>query len=106
MGKRQGESIYNINNIVIHTSVAKIEKLQYKDIITPRYSTQLPPQEFCIHTHTQTHKHTPDMAKKQNGSQNYPYSWRVTDPSSAIHEETEDEEGQVEPGTFGASVCS
>ncbi|GLD59955.1 KAT8 regulatory NSL complex subunit 1-like protein [Lates japonicus] len=35
--KRQGESVYNINNIVIPMSVAKVEKLQYKDILTPRW---------------------------------------------------------------------
>lgn len=55
------------------------------------------------HTHTQTHSW---YDKKQNGSQKYLYSWRVTDPSSAIDKETEDEEGQVEPGTFGTPVCS
>lgn len=60
MGKRQEESIYNINNIVIHALAAKIEKLQYKDIITPRYGAQLPPEEFpaiykCKHRHTHTH---------------------------------------------------
>ncbi|KAG7234062.1 hypothetical protein INR49_005956, partial [Caranx melampygus] len=35
--KRQGESVYNINNIVIPLSLAKVEKLQYKDILTPRW---------------------------------------------------------------------
>ncbi|XP_051259897.1 KAT8 regulatory NSL complex subunit 1-like protein [Dicentrarchus labrax] len=35
--KRQGESVYNINNIVIPMSVAKVEKLQYKDILTPSW---------------------------------------------------------------------
>ncbi|XP_071314763.1 KAT8 regulatory NSL complex subunit 1-like protein isoform X2 [Trachinotus anak] len=35
--KRQGESVYNINNIVIPMSLAKVEKLQYKDILTPRW---------------------------------------------------------------------
>lgn len=71
MGKRQGESIYNINNIVIHTLVAKIEKLQYKDIITPRYGAQLPPKQFrTVFTHIQTHKHTPDMAKNKTDRKN------------------------------------
>lgn len=60
MGKRQGESIYNINNIVIHTLVAKIEKLQYKDIITPRYGAAPRGVSDSIHTRT----HTPDMANK------------------------------------------
>ncbi|XP_034430351.1 KAT8 regulatory NSL complex subunit 1-like protein isoform X3 [Hippoglossus hippoglossus] len=35
--KRQGESVYNINNIVIPMSLTKVEKLQYKDILTPRW---------------------------------------------------------------------
>ncbi|KAA8588272.1 hypothetical protein FQN60_001466 [Etheostoma spectabile] len=35
--KRQGESKYNINNIVIPMSLAKVEKLQYKDILTPSW---------------------------------------------------------------------
>uniref|UniRef100_UPI0037E8585B KAT8 regulatory NSL complex subunit 1-like protein n=1 Tax=Semicossyphus pulcher TaxID=241346 RepID=UPI0037E8585B len=35
--KRQGESVYNINNIVIPMSSAKVEKLQYKDILTPSW---------------------------------------------------------------------
>ncbi|XP_070832606.1 KAT8 regulatory NSL complex subunit 1-like protein isoform X1 [Chaetodon trifascialis] len=35
--KRQGESVYNINNVVIPMSVAKVEKLQYKDILTPSW---------------------------------------------------------------------
>lgn len=65
MGKRQGESIYNINNIVIHTSVAKIEKLQYKDIITPRYGAQYSRTVF-----THTHKHTPDMTKNKMDHKN------------------------------------
>lgn len=71
MGKRQGESIYNINNIVIHTLVAKIEKLQYKDIITPRYEAQLPPKEFrTVFTHILTNKRTPDMAKNKTDRKN------------------------------------
>ncbi|KAG7241656.1 hypothetical protein INR49_025121 [Caranx melampygus] len=39
--KRQGESVYNINNIVIPLSLAKVEKLQYKDILTPRSGSRL-----------------------------------------------------------------
>ncbi|XP_060910181.1 KAT8 regulatory NSL complex subunit 1-like protein isoform X1 [Labrus mixtus] len=35
--KRQGESVYNINNIVIPMSLSKVEKLQYKDILTPSW---------------------------------------------------------------------
>uniref|UniRef100_A0A3Q1G1M3 KAT8 regulatory NSL complex subunit 1-like protein n=1 Tax=Acanthochromis polyacanthus TaxID=80966 RepID=A0A3Q1G1M3_9TELE len=35
--KRQGESVYNINNIVIPMSLTKVEKLQYKDILTPSW---------------------------------------------------------------------
>ncbi|XP_037345081.2 KAT8 regulatory NSL complex subunit 1-like protein isoform X2 [Pungitius pungitius] len=35
--KRQGESVYNIDNIVIPMSLAKVEKLQYKDILTPSW---------------------------------------------------------------------
>ncbi|XP_033990458.1 LOW QUALITY PROTEIN: KAT8 regulatory NSL complex subunit 1-like protein [Trematomus bernacchii] len=35
--RRQGESVYNINNIVIPMSLAKVEKLQYKDILTPSW---------------------------------------------------------------------
>ncbi|XP_008289047.1 KAT8 regulatory NSL complex subunit 1-like protein [Stegastes partitus] len=35
--KRQGESVYNINNIVIPMSLTKVEKLQYKDIQTPSW---------------------------------------------------------------------
>ncbi|KAF0026258.1 hypothetical protein F2P81_020995 [Scophthalmus maximus] len=34
--RRQGESVFNINNIVIPMSLAKVEKLQYKNILTPR----------------------------------------------------------------------
>ncbi|KAK2839652.1 hypothetical protein Q5P01_013392 [Channa striata] len=37
--KRQGENVYNINNIFIPTSVATVEKLQYKDIVTPSWRT-------------------------------------------------------------------
>lgn len=106
MGKRRGESIYNINNIVIHTLVAKKEKLQYKDIITPRYGSTASPRGilYCIHTHTYTNtfliwQQTKRIAK-------YLYSWRVSDPSSVNRKEMEDEEGQVEPGNFGALVCS
>ena len=38
--KRRGESAYDINNIVIPYSMAaatRVERLQYKEIITPRY---------------------------------------------------------------------
>ncbi|XP_059199029.1 KAT8 regulatory NSL complex subunit 1-like protein [Centropristis striata] len=35
--KRQGESVFNINNIVIPVSLTKVEKLQYKDILTPSW---------------------------------------------------------------------
>ncbi|XP_074550440.1 KAT8 regulatory NSL complex subunit 1-like protein isoform X2 [Halichoeres trimaculatus] len=35
--KRQGESVFNINNIVIPMSLTKVEKLQYKDILTPSW---------------------------------------------------------------------
>ncbi|KAI3356135.1 hypothetical protein L3Q82_017392, partial [Scortum barcoo] len=35
--KRQGESVYNIDNIVIPMSLSKVEKLQYKDILTPSW---------------------------------------------------------------------
>ncbi|KAM8748547.1 KAT8 regulatory NSL complex subunit 1-like protein isoform 2-T2 [Acanthopagrus schlegelii] len=35
--KRQGVSEYNINNIVIPMTAAKVEKLQYKDILTPSW---------------------------------------------------------------------
>ncbi len=38
--------MYNINNIVIPMSAAKVEKLQYKDILTPRYETKLPVREM------------------------------------------------------------
>lgn len=37
VSKRQGESVYNINNIVIPMSLTKVEKLQYKDILTPSW---------------------------------------------------------------------
>ncbi|TMS06107.1 KAT8 regulatory NSL complex subunit 1-like protein [Larimichthys crocea] len=33
----KGESVYNINNVVIPMSAAKVEKLQYKDILTPSW---------------------------------------------------------------------
>ncbi|XP_017279292.1 KAT8 regulatory NSL complex subunit 1-like protein isoform X2 [Kryptolebias marmoratus] len=35
--KRQRDSMYNINNIVIPASLCKVEKLQYKDILTPSW---------------------------------------------------------------------
>lgn len=38
--RRRGESSFDINNIVIPMSVAattRVEKLQYKEILTPRY---------------------------------------------------------------------
>ncbi|KAM9343095.1 KAT8 regulatory NSL complex subunit 1-like protein isoform 2-T2 [Pholidichthys leucotaenia] len=35
--KRQNESVYNIDNIVIPASLAKIEKLTYKDILIPSW---------------------------------------------------------------------
>lgn len=38
--KRRGESAYDINNIVIPFSMAssiRVEKLQYKEIVTPKY---------------------------------------------------------------------
>lgn len=86
MGKRQGESVYNINNILIHTSAAKAEKLQYKDIMTPRYGAQSP--EDITHTH-----------RHRNVTKKYHlHSWRVTEPSSLSSKEMEDEEGQVGPG--------
>ncbi|XP_066497515.1 KAT8 regulatory NSL complex subunit 1-like protein isoform X2 [Hoplias malabaricus] len=40
--RRNGESVYNINNIVIPMSLAastKVEKPQYKDIVTPSWKT-------------------------------------------------------------------
>lgn len=46
MGKRRGESVYNINNIVLHMLAAKMEKLQYKVIMTPRYGAQLSQEEL------------------------------------------------------------
>lgn len=39
--RRRGESSFDINNIVIPMSVAattRVEKLQYKEILTPRYA--------------------------------------------------------------------
>lgn len=41
--RRRGESSFDINNIVIPMSVAattRVEKLQYKEILTPRYVPQ------------------------------------------------------------------
>ncbi|XP_068185502.1 KAT8 regulatory NSL complex subunit 1-like protein isoform X2 [Antennarius striatus] len=35
--KRKGVSVCNINSVVIPLSVAKVEKLQYKDILTPSW---------------------------------------------------------------------
>ncbi|XP_061580492.1 KAT8 regulatory NSL complex subunit 1-like protein isoform X2 [Cololabis saira] len=35
--KRQRESVYNINNVIIPVMPAKVEKLQYKDILTPSW---------------------------------------------------------------------
>ncbi|KAM6934509.1 KAT8 regulatory NSL complex subunit 1-like protein [Xenentodon cancila] len=35
--KRQGDSVYNINNIVIPVALSKVEKLHYKDILTPSW---------------------------------------------------------------------
>ncbi|XP_030614124.1 KAT8 regulatory NSL complex subunit 1-like protein isoform X1 [Archocentrus centrarchus] len=35
--RRQGESVYNINNIVIPMPLAKVEKLQYKEILIPSW---------------------------------------------------------------------
>ncbi|XP_077947490.1 KAT8 regulatory NSL complex subunit 1-like protein isoform X5 [Gasterosteus aculeatus] len=35
--KRQGESVYSIDNIVIPMALAKVEKLPYKDILTPSW---------------------------------------------------------------------
>ncbi|XP_053295864.1 KAT8 regulatory NSL complex subunit 1-like protein isoform X2 [Pleuronectes platessa] len=35
--KRQGGSVYKINNIVLPMSLTKVEKLLYKDILTPRW---------------------------------------------------------------------
>ncbi|KAM4558841.1 KAT8 regulatory NSL complex subunit 1-like protein [Odontesthes bonariensis] len=35
--KRQGDSVYNINDIVIPMTLSKVEKLQYKDILTPSW---------------------------------------------------------------------
>ena len=38
--RKRAESAYDINNIVIPYSVAastRVEKLQYKEIVTPRY---------------------------------------------------------------------
>lgn len=38
LGRRcSGESLFNISNVVIPSSGAKVEKLQYKDIVTPRW---------------------------------------------------------------------
>lgn len=38
--------MYNINNVVIPSSGAKVEKLQYKDIVTPRYGAETPLKEL------------------------------------------------------------
>ncbi|KAM9710281.1 KAT8 regulatory NSL complex subunit 1-like protein isoform 1-T1 [Menidia menidia] len=35
--RRQGDSLYNINDIVIPMPLSKVEKLQYKDILTPSW---------------------------------------------------------------------
>ncbi|XP_055004846.1 KAT8 regulatory NSL complex subunit 1-like protein [Boleophthalmus pectinirostris] len=35
--RRYGESVFNINNIVIPACLPKVEKLQYKDILTPSW---------------------------------------------------------------------
>ncbi|KAK7939628.1 hypothetical protein WMY93_002954 [Mugilogobius chulae] len=35
--RRHGESVFNIDNIVIPASLTKVEKLQYKDILTPSW---------------------------------------------------------------------
>lgn len=79
---------------------AKMEKLQYKVIMTPRYGAQLSQEEFSTAV---TRKNTLLIGRKteQNGTETSLYSWRVSDPSSLIHKETEDEDGQVAPGAFG-----
>uniref|UniRef100_A0AAV2K455 PEHE domain-containing protein n=1 Tax=Knipowitschia caucasica TaxID=637954 RepID=A0AAV2K455_KNICA len=35
--RRHGKRVFNIDNVVIPASLAKVEKLQYKDILTPRW---------------------------------------------------------------------
>lgn len=37
--------MYSIDNIVIPMALAKVEKLPYKDILTPRCGTKRPPVE-------------------------------------------------------------
>ena len=56
--RRRGESSFDINNIVIPMSVAattRVEKLQYKEILTPRSVLQI---------HTPTHVHTYTIMKR------------------------------------------
>ncbi|CAN9497869.1 unnamed protein product [Ophioblennius macclurei] len=36
-GRHERESMYNINSVVMPMSLTKVEKLQYKDILTPRW---------------------------------------------------------------------
>lgn len=64
-------------------------------------------RSFVQYSHRNAHTHS-WYGKKQNGSQKYLSSWRVTDPSSVIDKETEEEEeeGQVEPQAFGLSGYS
>ncbi|CAB1328704.1 unnamed protein product [Coregonus sp. 'balchen'] len=74
--RRQGESVYNIDNIVIPMALAattKVEKLQYKDIITPSSS---PYTLSC--------------------SSLRPYSWRVVDNAPLEERERQEEEEEEE----------
>ncbi|XP_075896124.1 KAT8 regulatory NSL complex subunit 1-like protein isoform X2 [Nelusetta ayraudi] len=55
--KCPGESVYNINNVVIPSSGAKVEKLQYKDIVTPRWRV--------VDTSLLTHNHSEGAVKEE-----------------------------------------
>ncbi|XP_028249292.1 KAT8 regulatory NSL complex subunit 1-like protein isoform X2 [Parambassis ranga] len=59
--KRQGESVYNINNILIPISLAKVEKLQYKDITTPNWRV--------VDTKSQTETEAKNLEKENEEKQ-------------------------------------
>ncbi|XP_029981696.1 KAT8 regulatory NSL complex subunit 1-like protein isoform X2 [Sphaeramia orbicularis] len=46
--RRQGQNMFNINNVVIPMSLTKVEKLQYKDILTP--SWRVVDTQFLVRT--------------------------------------------------------
>lgn len=103
--RRQGESMFNIDNIVIPASLTKVEKLQYKDILTPRFEENsfyqdlpftLSWSNLCLMLKCFCLFYVEVLCYCQSQQIHFFGSWQVVDIQSLLKSEAETEEKKVE----------